>query len=119
MNPFASEQTVKLTVGEDLYIEVKEALSYADSRAIQKAVIEGLYEGGNPQNGLRPDWQPDTDDITMMLRTIKAWNFTNGNKEVAPITEETFFTLKKVVWDAIVAALNTQYAPPSGEEKKV
>ena len=121
-SPFAIG-IIRVDLGDGLWADIKEYLNHADVRAIRRAMLRGMVTADTITEAtislkLREDWDIGADEIEMVCRCVRAWNFPDKDG-IAPIKEETLLGLKETIWQQLVAALNKQYAPMSDGKKKL
>lgn len=124
IGPFAGQDVTRVELDDGLWVDIKAHLSHGDMRAIRQASAhalvkpQGVEAGGKVKLDLREDFALDADELEMVQRAVKAWNFPNGQGGIAPVNEATLSDLRDEVWNELVAAMNRQYHPMTEAEKK-
>lgn len=101
MQSFASSVTLRKELGNGLWVDIKEELSYGDKRALRKSLL------ATPAD-------PEAANIRLIERAVTAWSLEG------PISAETVDRLREEVVNRILLTLDAQYRPQdiSNEEKK-
>ena len=103
MSHFVTEETDRIELDEESWVEIKRKMSYGDQQRLVASFMH-LQDKIKKEPEVEVDLQKG--NITLMLINIKKWNLCDADGKPAPINEKNLKSLTIETAEKILNAIN-------------